>query len=69
MAIKFYFNQKAWEATAREFRRASWGIAALLGAGGYKLDSSAATLVGGLCWVALQCIALMLDSLQDGGDQ
>lgn len=69
MGLKFYFNQKAWEALAKELRRASWGLSVLFGAGGYKLDNAGILLAGGIFWAVLQITALVLESVQDEKEQ
>jgi hypothetical protein len=65
MGLKFYFNQKAWEALAKELRRASWGISVIFSAGGYKLDNALVLLSGGVFWAILQITALVLESIKD----
>lgn len=53
MALKFYFNQTAMAALAKELRRASWGISVAAAAGGFKLDSALVLLIGGSAWFLL----------------
>ncbi len=69
MALKWYFNAKAFEAAAKEFRRASWGAAAASAAVGYQQNSGLAILFGGAAWFALQSLAIVLESIrnEEGG--
>lgn len=63
--LKFYFNKNAFEALAKEFRRASWGAAVASAAVAYQAGSGVATFLGGLAWVVLQVLAFVLESIQD----
>jgi hypothetical protein len=65
MALRFHFNIKALEATAKEFRRASWGAAAASAAVGYHQGNGLALLFGACAWLGLQVLAFILESLQD----
>lgn len=65
MALRFYFNAKAFEAIAKEFRRASWGAAVASAAVGYQEGSGLALFFGGGAWFALQVFAFVLESIQD----
>jgi len=65
MGLKFYFNQKAWEALAKELRRVSWYVGVLLSACGYNLKNAWVLLFGAAFWSALQLIALLLESIKN----
>lgn len=65
MGLKFYLNPKAFEALAKELRRASWGIGVAAAAGGLKLDNIWVLLSGGFFWLVLQVSAVALESVKD----
>jgi hypothetical protein len=68
MGLKFYFNQNATEALAKELRRASWGIGVAAAGGGFKLDSTLVLFAGGAAWLVLQITAVVLESIKDEGN-
>lgn len=63
--LKFYFNKNALEALAKEFRRASWGTAAVSAAVGYQVSSGIALLFGSGAWTTLQILAFILESIRN----
>lgn len=63
MRLKFYFNQNALEALAKELRRASWGVGAAAATGGIKLGNAWVVLAGGAAWLILQITAVALQSV------
>jgi len=65
MGLKIVFNPKAMADLAKELRRASWGVTAFAGAGGFALQSTWVYIAGGLAWVTLQVAAAILASIQD----
>lgn len=69
MGLKLKYKAKAFEATAREFRRASWGAAIASAAVGYQESDILALLYGGLAWFVLQALAFVLESVEDGGEK
>lgn len=68
--IRFYFNPSAYQALAKEFRRASWGVAVVMGGLIFKDDGGFAIVIGGAGWLLLQAIAFTVESLKEtSGDQ
>lgn len=56
------FKKDAWDAFAKELRRASWGAAAIAGAIGLRTSSGVAAALGALAWAALQILAITVQS-------
>lgn len=65
MGLKFYLNEKAFEALAKELRRASWGVGIAAAAGGLKLDNIGVLVAGGFFWLLLQVSAVALESVRE----
>jgi hypothetical protein len=61
------FNKEAWDAFAKELRRASWGAAALAAALGIQASSGVAAVAGGVAWAVLQVLALVVQSIVANG--
>lgn len=68
--LRFHFNPAAFSALAKEIRRASWGVAIVMGGVIYK-DSAGSTIAfGGAGWLLLQIIAFAVESIKSiKGDQ
>ena len=67
--LSFHFNRDAWDAFAKELRRASWGAAAI-GAGiGLQAPSGLTALLGCIAWLGLQLFAIAVQSLTAKGDR
>lgn len=63
--LKFYYNQEAFEALAKEFRRASWGAAMSAAIIGYQQNSGLGLILGGVAWSTLQVLAFILQSVRN----
>lgn len=64
MGLKFYFNQKAWEAAAKQLRAVSWGVGGVATAAGYQLSNGWVLVASGLTWLILQAGAFVLESVK-----
>lgn len=64
MGLKFYFNQKAWEAAAKQLRAVSWGVGGVITATGYQLSSGWVLAVSCITWLVLQTAAFVLESVK-----
>jgi len=68
MGLKFYFNQKTWEAAAKQFRAVSWGIGGLVTAAGYQISNGWVLAASGFAWLVLQVCAFVLESVKHEHD-
>jgi len=64
--LTFHFNKDAWDAFAKELRRASWGGGAIAAAIGLQASSGAAAALGCATWTALQIAAIVVESIKVG---
>jgi len=64
---KLRFNKEAWDAFAKELRRASWGVAAFAAALGIHAASGLTALLGCFAWAVLQVLALVVQSIAANG--
>ncbi len=67
--LTFHFNQDAWDAFAKELRRASWGAAVLMAGLGLETSSAIAGLLGGIAWAVLQALAIVVQSISVKGSK
>ena len=61
--LTFHFNKDAWDAFAKELRRASWGVAAFGAGVGLQAGSGITALLGCSLWAALQILAVVVQSI------
>jgi hypothetical protein len=61
--LTLHFNKVAWDAFAKELRRASWGAAVVMAGLGLKTSSAIAGLLGGIAWAVLQALAIVVQSI------
>lgn len=60
----FYFNKASLDRLASELRRASWAIAISGGASAFVVDAFWAAVIGGIVWLAMQVVAVILESIR-----
>jgi hypothetical protein len=68
MGLKFYFNQKTWEAAAKQLRAVSWGIGGLVTAAGYQISNGWVLVASIFSWFFLQLCAFVLESIKHEND-
>ena len=67
--LRLHFNRDAWDAFAKELRRASWGAAVIAAGIGLQAGSGIAAVAGGVAWAVLQILAVVIQSISVSGDK
>ena len=64
MAIKLSLNKWGFTALAKEFRYASWGIAAFAAGSHFNNEQWVSYTVAAIAWFALQAFAFFIESIK-----